>query len=133
MNIQEEIQKAIGAHRQWKQRLHAAIDSGTFDQSVSTVCQDNQCAFGKWLYSLDRKTSSSNRYQCVKAAHADFHREAARILKLALDGKKKDAEEGLSFSSKFAAVSAKLTLEMIAWKNEVDPVSVGHEGLAIKI
>jgi hypothetical protein len=119
MNIQEEIQKAIGEHGKWKQRLRVAIDSGTSDHSVSTVCQDNQCAFGKWLYTLDRKTSSSNRYQCVKVAHADFHREAARILELALDGKKKDAEEGLSFTSKFADVSAKLTLEMMAWKKEM--------------
>lgn len=118
MAIQDEIQKAIGAHGMWKQKLREAIDLGTSSHSVATVCLDNQCEFGKWLHGLDLKTRGTNRWQCVKAAHADFHREAGRILDLALKGKKKEAEDGLAMKSRFADVSAKLTLEMLAWKKE---------------
>lgn len=116
--IQEEIQKAIGAHGMWKQRLRTAVATGHADITVEITCQDNQCAFGKWLYTLDGATRSSPRWQCVQTAHADFHREAGRVLELALGGKKKEAEEALSFSSRFNEVSAKLTAEMMAWKKQ---------------
>lgn len=114
--IMEEIQKAIAAHGMWKQRLRTAIATGQSDVSVSDVCHDNQCAFGKWLYTLDPATRSSNRWQCVRTLHADFHREAARILELALAGRKFEAEEALTFSRPFSDISAKLTAEMMAWK-----------------
>lgn len=118
MNIQEEIRKAIGAHGMWKQNLRSAIDSGKSEHSTATVCQDNQCAFGKWLYSVDATIKSSSRWQCVKTAHAEFHREAARVLDLALAGKKKEADDGLAFTSNFGNASAKLTKEMMEWMKE---------------
>ena len=115
MSIQQEISKAIGAHGMWKSRLKGAINSGKSDASVAVVCQDNQCEFGKWLYALDPQAKASSHWQCVKALHADFHKEAAQVLGLALAGKKAEAEAGLSDKSPFTAVSMKLTVEMMNW------------------
>ncbi len=48
----EEITKAIGMHGIWKLRLKQAIDLGSSEFSVEHISPDNECAFGKWLYSL---------------------------------------------------------------------------------
>ncbi|MFI5337265.1 MAG: CZB domain-containing protein [Opitutales bacterium] len=115
MNIQPEINKAIGAHGMWKQRLRGAVNTGKSEFSVAVVCQDNQCEFGKWLYALEPQVKASKHWVCVKSLHADFHREAAGVLGLALSGKKSEAEAALSESSKFNLTSMKLTVEMMAW------------------
>jgi hypothetical protein len=54
----------------------------------------------------------------VKAHHADFHKEAAAVLQLALEGRKDEATARLSESSKFAVISSQLTKEMMDWSNE---------------
>lgn len=118
MSIPEEIQNAIGAHGLWKHRLRSAVDTGRSEFSASTVCLDNQCPFGKWLYSVGSDIRATSRWKCVKTAHADFHREAAKVLELALAGRTDEARTGLGFTSPFAAASAKLTQEMMAWKKE---------------
>ena len=115
--IQQAISKAIGAHGMWKNRLKTAIATRKSDVPVAKVCQDNQCEFGKWLYALDGRKRTS-RWQCVKAHHADFHKEAAAVLQLALEGRKDEATARLSESSKFAVISSQLTKEMMDWSNE---------------
>ncbi len=118
MSIPEEIQNAIAAHGMWKHRLRSAVDTGKSEFSVAVVCLDNQCPFGKWLHSVASELKASPRWKCVKVAHADFHREAAKVLELALSGRQPEARDALSFTGKFAAASARLTQEMMAWKKE---------------
>jgi len=101
----------------WKNRLKTAIATRKSDVPVAKVCQDNQCEFGKWLYALDGRKRTS-RWQCVKAHHADFHKEASAVLQLALEGRKDEATARLSESSKFAVISSQLTKEMMDWSNE---------------
>lgn len=102
----------------WKHRLRSAVDTGKSEFSVGVVCLDNQCPFGKWLHSVDLEMKATARWKCVKTAHADFHREAAKVLDLALTGRQAEARDALGFTSKFTAASAKLTQEMMAWKKE---------------
>lgn len=125
MSIQEEIQRAIEAHARWKRELHSAIESGKSEFAVENVCQDNRCAFGQWLYAQDTATEASPRFQCIRTTHADFHREAARILGLALAGKKVEAKKAFAYGSAFTGISAKLTAEMTAWKREAAHLTVG--------
>ena len=120
MNLQtslsEEIDKAIGAHGMWKNRLNQAIQSGSSDYTVAGVRPDNLCAFGKWLHGLPPSVKNSQSWNGVRALHAEFHLEAARVLDLALDGKKAGAASALASGSRFADTSAKLTAAMMAWK-----------------
>ncbi len=117
MSLVEEINKAVAAHGMWKARLRQAIDAGKSDFSAAGVSVDNQCDFGKWLYSLPADDHQSPHWQKVHDLHAKFHKEAARVLALALGGKKSEADAGLATGSQFAKISLELTGAMIAWKN----------------
>jgi hypothetical protein len=119
MSTKDAITGGIGAHGKWKQRLLDAIKTGQSEWTPSIVCQDNQCDFGKWLYSCSAEEQSSPHYSTVKRLHADFHKTAADVLTLALAGKKDDAEKAVDFGSDYAKVSGSLTKEMMAWKTDV--------------
>ena len=114
----EELDKAIGAHGMWKTRLKQAIATGQSEVSVATIQQDNQCAFGKWLYgtTLSSQDKTSSHYKNVRQLHAQFHETAARVASLALSGKKVEAEAMMAIGGEYAAVSGKLTQAMIEWK-----------------
>jgi hypothetical protein len=115
-HLSEEIDKAIGAHGMWKNRLNQAIQTGSSDYTVAGVKPDDLCAFGKWLHGLPPSVKGAQSWKDIRALHAEFHAEAARVLDLALDGKKVEATSGLATGSKFADISAKLTTAMMKWK-----------------
>jgi methyl-accepting chemotaxis protein len=116
----EELDKAIGAHGMWKARLKTAIETGKTEVPVETIRQDNQCAFGKWLYgtTLTSVDKASSHYKTVRALHAEFHKTAARLTELALGGKKAEAEAMLALGGEYAGISGKLTQAMLAWKKD---------------
>ena len=118
MNLSDQIRAAMGAHGLWKTRLRTAIDSGVSDFSVAVVKQDNQCAFGKWLYGdgLDPQLKKSPEYLRCVDLHRRFHLVTAGVLSLALEGKKTAAMNAMELNSEFAQISAALTLHLMEWR-----------------
>lgn len=118
MGIIEELEQAIAAHAMWKSRLQLVIATGETDTPVETIRQDNQCAFGKWLYgpTLTSMDKATIRYESVKILHAEFHEAAARVAALALDGKKGEAEKMIGDYGEFVELSTALTRAMMEWK-----------------
>lgn len=119
MGYKEDIDKALNAHGAWRQRLITVIATGNSDVQVSQVQVDNACAFGKWFYSLAPADRSAAVCAKIQALHADFHKEAARILGLALAGKKAEAEKAMAFGGAFMDISGKLSLALNQWKSSV--------------
>ena len=117
MSTKDAITKGIGAHGLWKQRLLDAIRTGKSEWTPEVVCQDNQCEFGKWLYACSAEEKSSPHYNKIKSLHANFHKSASNVLKLALAGKKSEAEGAVGDGSEYKTVSADLTKEMMSWKS----------------
>lgn len=117
MSIQEEIKKAIGAHGLWKGRLTSAIETGSSEFTPDRIRHDNECDFGRWLYgaTIPPATKHTPEYESCRRLHAEFHQEAANVLKLAVTGHKDKAREAMSPRSKFAEVSSHLTSEMMKW------------------
>lgn len=115
LNVQE-IAKGIGAHGMWKQRIVAAIQSGKADITPEQAERDNACEFGRWLYSLSPAEQNTEHFKKVQALHAAFHKEAGRILRMALGGQGAAAEKGLAFGGTYANVSTNLTSAMMEWK-----------------
>ena len=113
----EEINKAIGAHGMWKQRLREAINTGTSDFTVERVRPDSLCDFGKWLYSLPAHDQASLHWKTVRELHGKFHLAAAHVLGLAVGGHKQHAERELDTGSNFTKISAELTSAMMKWKS----------------
>jgi methyl-accepting chemotaxis protein len=117
MNYIEQLDKAIGAHGMWKSRLRMAIDSGSSDFTPAIVKTDNNCEFGKWLHNeISPELKKTPIYGTVVKMHAEFHSEAGRILEMAVNGKKAEAENEIKPSSKFATLSSSLTATMMEWK-----------------
>ena len=115
MSLAEEIKKAIGAHGMWKMRLQSAIDTAKSEFTAENVCRDNQCDFGRWLYraEIPAAEKSGPHYEKVRCLHAEFHKKAAEVLKVAVTGKKEEAKNLMATNSPFAVVSGQLTFAMI--------------------
>ena len=117
MSNVNELDKAISAHARWKIRLREAIDTGKSEWSPEKVRQDNLCDFGKWLYSLSDSEKASGYWKQVQKLHAEFHIVAAKVLQLALEGHKNEAEATMDTSgSEFKLASSKLINMMTEWK-----------------
>ena len=116
MSSSEPIVKVIAAHGVWKTRLKEAIASGKSMFRVDMTQADNLCDFGKWLYALPAPQRADGHWENVRTLHAAFHTEAAKVLHLALLGKKAEAEAALQPGSPYSAASAALVTELQAWK-----------------
>ena len=119
MSMIDAIVKGIAAHGLWKQRLIDAIKTGQSEWTPDVVCQDNQCEFGKWLYSCSAEDKHSAHYEKIRHLHADFHKSAAQVLDLALKGNATEAQEKIDVDSEYATTSRNLTREMMDWKSEI--------------
>jgi len=116
-----EIEKAMGAHGLWKNRLKQVLNTGVTDIPVATIQLDNQCAFGKWLYgsALTPADTASVHYKTVKELHAQFHKAASHVAACGVRGDRVGVEKMMAFGGLYSEVSSKLTQAMMAWKNAI--------------
>lgn len=116
--MKENIRSAIAAHGRWKARLKTAIDTGKIDIPVEVVEADDQCAFGEWLKSLAGTPEAQNspHYSKCKELHAQFHKVAAKVVRLALAGNVKEAEQMMANGGQNSITSAALTRAMMDWE-----------------
>jgi len=72
---------AIAAHIKWKLRLGQFID-GTSTEKLdrATVCKDNLCTLGKWIYGDGQKHKNADNYEDLLFKHANFHRCAGEVV-----------------------------------------------------
>lgn len=118
MSLKLKIAQSVTSHSEWKKRLIKAIDTGESEFTPERVCKDDNCEFGKWLYSCSVEDKSSEHYDKVKDLHAEFHKEAAEVLSLALANNKDAARKAISTGSNYLSISSKLTRQMMAWSRE---------------
>jgi hypothetical protein len=117
----EKLTLAIAAHAKWKHLLKEVIDSQKCDRTVESVKADSLCDFGKWMMSLSAAERSSKHWQAIHKLHAEFHVAAAKVLDLALKGKREEANAELSMQGAFTRVSSQLTVAVSNWKRELTP------------
>jgi methyl-accepting chemotaxis protein len=117
--MKAEITAAINAHGAWKEKLKAAIETGKSESIPDSVAPDSNCAFGKWLYSLNGAEIQSENYTEVKDLHAQFHKAAANVLKIALSGQKEEATKQMDLGSDYVKASSNLILAMGRWGRSV--------------
>lgn len=88
-----DFKSAVDAHIRWRSRLSAYIN-GTGDEQLrlSTVCRDDQCELGKWIYREGmHRFGFSETFNEMKNQHAHFHICAGHILTVALTGDRRQA------------------------------------------
>ena len=117
MSIRAQIQAARGAHEIWKARLATAIAAGASPFSPDEIRRDDRCPFGEWLHhGLD--IHELPHAAEVRTLHAAFHGAAARILELAISGRRDEALAAMSPGSAFATLCDQLTGELQRWAAE---------------
>ncbi len=88
----EQVRSAIAMHRTWLSRLKEAAETRQSEYSVATVARDDICPIGIWLSeTIAPELRESPLHVITVARHAVFHRSAARLLSLALEGDPKVA------------------------------------------
>lgn len=117
--MKEEINAAIIAHGEWKERLASAIETGKSEFTPDKIMVDNLCVFGKWFHSLTGADTVTEEYSEVKELHATFHKAAAKVLDAALAGKTEEARALIGDGSEYAKISSSLTLALGRWRNKV--------------
>lgn len=117
-DMKSQIDKAIGVHGLWKKRIRDAIASGKSEFQPVNVKVNNKCDFGKWLGTLPISAKGED-YKVVVELHTKFHKEAGRILELAITGKKAEAEKAIALASEYANLTSSLTGAMMKWKRSV--------------
>jgi Chemoreceptor zinc-binding domain len=89
-----DIQVAIAAHENWKNRLQAYLDGTSkevFDANV--VCFDDRCDLGKWIHSSGKaKMGQYPGFTALMSHHKMFHFAASNIVALQSRGKTKEAD-----------------------------------------
>lgn len=90
------LDDAVSAHQKWKIRLGMAIE-GTSVEALDPVVveKDNQCDLGKWLHGDGRIHQGKPEYSPLVTEHAQFHRQAAGVLRKALKGDRQAAKADL--------------------------------------
>lgn len=108
---------AIAAHIKWKVRLSQFIDGTSAEKlNSATVCKDNLCDLGKWIYGDGAKYKAAPRYQDLVKKHANFHVCAADIVKKVEGGDKTGAKSSLGGA--FAAASKETVAAIMALKSD---------------
>ncbi len=115
----QAIDHAIGAHGRWKTRLRIALATGEGDLDPRMICRDDACALGQWLHGFDHVARSDAHYRLVCAVHAEFHREAGRVLDLLGHGHRHEAANVML--GEFAECSDRLIRALTAWKHQLGP------------
>ena len=119
MVTKEAIDAALTAHAQWKRRLQDAVSTGKSEFKPEVVKTDNACQFGQWLHGLPATDTNNEHYTKVKTLHADFHKIAGEILRLALTGKKEEALKKLDYGGEYSSTTGKLILALQSWKEKI--------------
>lgn len=114
---QRQIDDAIGAHGQWKARLKNVIATGQLDVPLERIALAGQCALGQWLQE-GAMGDAPSAMDCrnVLDLHGEFHRVAAKVATLALDGRRSDAQAMLAPTGEFTLISNRLGHAMAAWR-----------------
>ncbi len=110
---------AIAAHIKWKLRLAQFIDGASSEKLESdTVCKDNQCVLGKWIYGDGVKHQSNAHYEDLRLKHAHFHRCAGDVVKK-VEAHDKTAATAI-LSGEFAGAAKETVTAIMALKREIE-------------
>jgi hypothetical protein len=103
----------------WKDRLKQVI-SGKETLDPLAVAKDDQCDLGRWIHGEGKgKFAALPQYEEVRAAHAQFHRTAADVIRTVKAGDSATAQTmmaygGAYYSASSACVNAITRLRKVA-------------------
>jgi hypothetical protein len=115
MSLQDELKNAIGAHGMWKSHLRKVIAGGRRELPADRARLEHLCRFNRWLDALESREREGAPVEEVRALHARFHDEAARVLRLVEAGKVAEARQAIAVGSAFDQVTTELNATLMEW------------------
>ena len=108
-----DIDSAINAHENWKNRLLAVMEGRSDEQlDPAVVCLDDRCDLGRWLHGKGRECLGRYpAFSVLVARHQLFHREASAVLSLAQAGEQAKADQKLQSGYRHASNQVVLLLK----------------------
>lgn len=108
-----DVDAAIEAHENWKERLQSVLDrQPSYLLSIRVACHDDYCDLGKWLRGAGGlRFSKYPAFVALVSRHQSFHFEAARVLTQAQNGDMAKAREILAGSYRQASSQVVLLLK----------------------
>ena len=84
-----DIDVAIGAHLNWKDRLIVYLEGkSSEDLRPEVICHDDRCDLGKWIHSDgQRMLGQYSLFSELRATHKMFHQQASSVVALHQTGK----------------------------------------------
>ena len=116
---------AIEAHTKWKVRLQSMIDCDTAEMlDPDKVARDDLCELGKWIYASGVVNyGESQSFIHLKGCHTKFHKCAAQVISLTLEGKKIEAQAELR-TGDYAKTSAQIRADLVRLWHDMDRISL---------
>ncbi len=89
-----DIDVAIGAHRNWKDRLTNYLEGNSSeDLRPEVICHDDRCDLGKWIHSDGQKQLGQySMFSELRSVHKMFHQQASSVVALHQAGKQDAAK-----------------------------------------
>ncbi len=117
--LKQQITAAIAAHHAWMGRLKTAAEYGRSSVDVETTAKEDACPIGIWLTrEISPSLKSRPLYGRTRTLHAQFHKEASRVLGLAL-ARDSRAKSELAEGGAFTHVANELRRTLYDWLTEV--------------
>ena len=111
--------EAIAAHIKWKIRLGQFIDGTSTEKLDSaTVCLDNNCALGKWIYGDGTNYKNTVNYSLLQTRHANFHRCAGEVVRKVEHNDRAGAKAMLA--GEFVSAAKETVTSIMALKTEIE-------------
>ena len=115
----DQLKKGLAAHGAWKARLEKAVADGKSDADPQKLATDNNCDFGKWLYSVPDDVKRTQEWTRIREFHAGFHQQASNVLVWALGGNQADALAAMAETGPYGQVANKLSSEINQWMGKL--------------
>lgn len=89
-----DLDIAIGAHKNWKDRLtNYLAGNSSEDLRPEVICHDDRCDLGKWIHSDgQRQLGQYSMFLELRAVHKIFHQQASSVVALHQSGKLEAAQ-----------------------------------------
>jgi hypothetical protein len=110
------LDNAILAHYEWKNKLKAAI-SAKAQLDSATISRDDCCEFGKWLHGDGGKLyASTPEFTALQQKHKSFHAEAGKVAAAINSHQYDAAAKMIEGSTPFGAASLAVGMAVNALK-----------------
>ncbi len=122
-----DFEKAILAHRHWKEKLNGYLAKPDGSLSASEVAEDTRCELGKWIHAEGKKMARLPEYEHLKTEHARFHQAAADVIRKADSGANLSGETALGGHSAFSVASTAVVRAIMALRHSLEAPVVAHK------